>query len=176
VAQVASEWGLSGAETLIELIWREHNRVGCVMFNRDEDDMRTFLAHPLAMVGSDGSAIAPYGPFAATKPHPRFYGTYPRVLGRYVREFSVLSLEDAVRKMSGLPAERFGLRDRGVIAEKMMADVVVFDPVTIVDQATFEDPHAYPVGISHVLVSGQVVVDNGEHTGKLPGRVLRAGA
>ena len=175
VAQVADEWGLSGAETLVELIWREHNQVGCVMFNRDEDDMRTFLAHPLAMVGSDGSAIAPYGPFAATKPHPRFYGTYPRVLGRYVREYALLGLEDAVRKMSGLPAERFGLRDRGVIAENMMADVVVFDPLTFIDQATFEDPHAYPIGISHVLVSGQLVVDQGEHTGKLPGRVLRAG-
>jgi len=174
VAQVAEEWGLSGAETVIELIRRERNHVGVVMFNRDEDDMRTFLRHPLAMVGSDGSAIAPYGPFAESKPHPRFYGTYPRILGRYVREAPVLSLADAVHKMTGLPAERFGLAGRGRMAENMLADLVVFDPRTVIDIATFEQPHAFPIGIHDVLVAGQPVVRAGEHTGAMPGRVLRA--
>jgi N-acyl-D-amino-acid deacylase len=174
VAQVAEEWGLEGAETVIELIRRERNRVGVVMFNRDEEDMRTFLRHPLAMVGSDGSAIAPYGPFAASKPHPRFYGTHPRILGRYVRESNVLSLEDAVHKMSGLPAARFGLTERGRVAEGLVADLVVFDALTVIDTATFEDPHVFPIGIDDVLVAGQPVVRGGEHTGALPGRVLRA--
>ena len=174
LAQLAEEWGMHGAETVIELIRREQNRVGVVMFNRDEDDMRTFLRHPLAMVGSDGSSIAPYGPFSTSKPHPRFYGTYPRILGRYVRESPVLSLEDAVHKMTGLPADRFGLSDRGRVAEGLIADLVVFDPNTVVDTATFENPHAYPVGIHDVLVAGQPVIRGGEHTGALPGRVLRA--
>jgi len=174
VAQVAADWGMSGAETVIELIRRERNRVGVVMFNRNEDDMRTFLRHELAMVGSDGSAIAPYGPFASSKPHPRFYGTYPRILGRYVREAHVLALEDAVHKMTGLPAQRFGLSDRGRVTDGAIADLVVFDPLTIIDQATFEEPHAYPIGVHDVLVAGQPVVRAGEHTGALPGRVLRA--
>ena len=126
------------------------------------------------MVGSDGSAIAPYGPFAASKPHPRFYGTYPRILGRYVREAPVLSLTDAVHKVTGLPAERFGLAGRGRVAEDMIADLVVFDPRTVIDTATFEQPHAFPIGIHDVLVAGRPVVRAGEHTGALPGRVLRA--
>jgi N-acyl-D-amino-acid deacylase len=175
IAQVAEEWGMDGAETAIELIRRERNRVGVVMFNRDEEDMRTFLRHPLAMVGSDGSAIAPYGPWVDTKPHPRFYGTHPRILGRYVREARVLSLEDAVHKMTGLPAERFGLAERGRIGEGLVADVVVFDPATVIDMATFDQPHSFPIGIEHVLVAGQAVIRDGQHTGALPGRVLRAG-
>jgi N-acyl-D-amino-acid deacylase len=172
--QVADQWGVDGAEVCIELIRRERNRVGVVMFNRDEGDVRYFIRHPLAMIGSDGSAISPGGPFADTRPHPRFYGTFPRILGRYVREEALLSLEEAVHKMTGIPAARFGLSDRGTIAEGQLADLVVFDPTTVIDRATFESPHQFPTGIAHVFVAGQAVVSNGEHTGALPGRVLRA--
>ena len=124
------------------------------------------------MIGSDGSALAPYGDMADSKPHPRSYGTFPRVLGEYAREQRVLSLPQAVHKMTGLPARRFGLADRGVIRVGAKADLVVFDSARVADQATYEDPHRYPVGIEHVLVNGRVVVRDGEHSGNLPGRVL----
>ncbi|MBI3979268.1 MAG: D-aminoacylase [Chloroflexi bacterium] len=176
IQQVADDWQMEPTAAAIELIVRERNRVGVVMFNRDESDMRSFLRHPLGMVGSDGSAIAPYGPFANSKPHPRFYGTHPRILGRYVREARVLSLESAIHKMTGLPAMRFGMKDRGTIDRGKAADLVVFDPATVVDRATFESPHNYPVGIRDVFVAGQAVITNEEHTGALPGKVLRAGS
>jgi N-acyl-D-amino-acid deacylase len=172
--QLADDWHVDGAEVCIELIRRERNRVGVVMFNRDEQDVRYFVQHPLSMIGSDGSSVAPYGPFVDTKPHPRFYGTFPKILGRYVRDEPLLSLEQAVHKMTGVPATRFGLTDRGTVAPGQMADLVVFDPATVTDRATFESPHQYPVGIDHVFVAGQAVVRDGEHTGALPGRVLRA--
>ena len=106
------------------------------------------------------------------KPHPRSYGTFPRVLGRYVRDEKVLTLEEAVKKMTSITAERFGLADRGVICEGAWADLVLFDPQTVADRATFTDPHQYPVGIPCVIVSGVVVIDQGQHTGALPGQVL----
>jgi N-acyl-D-aspartate/D-glutamate deacylase len=108
------------------------------------------------------------------KPHPRSYGTFPRVLGEYVREQRVLTLAHAVHKMTGLPARRLGLRDRGVIRPGAQADLVVLDPGRVADLATYGDPHRYPVGIEHVLVNGRLVIRDGEHTGVLPGRVLRA--
>lgn len=108
-------------------------------------------------------------------PHPRFYGTFPRVLGKYVRDEPLISLETAVHKMTGMPARRLGLSDRGVLREGAVADVVVFDPATVIDLATFEDPHRYPVGIPHVLVNGEPVIKNGKHTGARPGTVLKRG-
>ena len=120
-------------------------------------------------------AKAPYGPMGQGKPHPRAYGTFPRVLGRYVRELGVLTLEEAVRKMTSLPAGKLGIPGRGVLAENAFADVVVFDPATVADRATFTDPHQYPAGIPYVIVNGVVTVEDGEHTGALAGRVLRRG-
>jgi N-acyl-D-aspartate/D-glutamate deacylase len=120
-----------------------------------------------------GFALAADGQLAIGKPHPRSYGTFPRVLGRYARDERVLSLEEAVFKMTGLPARRLGLRDRGVLAVGAKADVVVFDAATVADRATYENPHQYAAGIGHVLVNGRVVIAAGEHTGALPGRVLR---
>ena len=137
--------------------------------------MRVFLAHPQSMIGSDGKAISPTGAWAADKPHPRFYGTYPRILGRYVRDEPVISLESAIYKMSGFPAARIGLRDRGRIEEGLAADIVVFDPDRVIDRATFEDPQNLAEGVSHVLVGGEAVVSDGVHTGARPGRVLRRG-
>jgi N-acyl-D-amino-acid deacylase len=144
-----------------------------ILFQLDEADLRRALAHPHVMIGSDGSSLAAEGPLAVGKPHPRSYGTFPRVLGRYARDGHALSLPDAVWKMTGLPARRLGLTDRGVLAPGAMGDVVVFDAATVADRATYEDPHRYPVGIGHVLVNGRVVIADGEHTGALPGRVLR---
>jgi N-acyl-D-amino-acid deacylase len=125
------------------------------------------------MIGSDGSALAPYGELGEGKPHPRSYGTFARVLGEYTRERRLLSLPQAVHKMTGLPARRLGLKDRGVIRVGARADLVVFDPKRVADEATYEDPHRYPTGIEHVLVNGRWVIRDGQHTGSLPGRVLR---
>ena len=144
--------------------------------NRVESDVRYFLGHDLAIIGSDGRAVSPYGPYANALPHPRFYGTYPRILGRYVREEpAALTLENAVYKMTGFPAKRLGMKDRGLVKEGLTADLVVFDPATVIDNSTWEDPHQYPDGIPYVLVKGVPVVDEGTHTGARPGRVLRRG-
>ena len=138
-----------------------------------ERDLRQALVHPRVMIGSDGSALAPYGELAAGAPHPRSYGTFPRVLGLYAREERLLSLPQAVHKMTGLPARRLGLRDRGVIRVGAKADLVVLDPRTVADAASDEDPQRYPRGIEHVLVNGRFVIRDGEHTGSLPGTLLR---
>ncbi|MEE8362577.1 MAG: amidohydrolase family protein, partial [Dehalococcoidia bacterium] len=176
LAEVAEIRGVDGIEAMLMLIDEEDNQVAEVMHNRDEGDIRFFLAYEHAMVGSDGTAIAHEGIWADSQPHPRFYGTFPRVLGRYVREEPLLSLETAVHKMTGMPAARLGLRDRGVLREGAVADVVVFDPETVIDRATYENPHRYPAGVSHVLVGGEAVIEDGRHTNARPGRVLRRGA
>jgi N-acyl-D-aspartate/D-glutamate deacylase len=169
IAQIAAERHVSGADAALDLLAENHGNVGIVMFYMSEADMRLALADPDVSICSDGSAISPaFG----GKPHPRYYGTFPRILGKYVREEKVLRLEDAVRKMTSLAAQRLGLRDRGVLREGSWADIVIFDPATIVDRATFEDPHQYPSGIEYVLVNGSVVVRHGQHTGARPGRVL----
>jgi len=141
-----------------------------VIFYGDEEDMEIVLRSPLSSFCSDSWATAPR---MGGKPHPRVYGTFPRVLGRYVRERRILSLEEAVRKMTSLPAGKLGLQDRGLIREGFWADIVVFDPNTVMDKATYQDPHQYPQGIHYVIVNGQVVVERGNHTGRLPGKVLR---
>ena len=164
------------AEAFLDLIDEEENGVGAVLHNRVEGDVRFFLSHPQAMIGSDGNAMAPDGIYAQDRPHPRYYGTFPRVLARYVRQQpAALELETAVHKMTGLPARRLGLKDRGLIEAGMAADVVVFDPDSVIDNATFDDPHRYPDGVPHVFVGGKPVVLDGEHTGARPGRVLRRG-
>lgn len=137
----------------------------------DEGDVERIMAHPFTMIASDGRLSEP----GVGHPHPRAYGTFPRVLGRYVRERGVISLEEAVRKMSYLPAQRMGLTDRGRIAEGMWADLVLFDAAHVRDRATFDDPHQYPEGIPYVLVNGVPVVDGGEFTDARPGRILRRG-
>jgi N-acyl-D-amino-acid deacylase len=125
------------------------------------------------MFGTDGYSLAPYGILGKGKPHPRSYGTYPRVLAKYVRESRLLTIENAIRKMTSLPAQKLGLQDRGLIKEGMYADIVVFDPEKVTDKATFADPHQYAEGIQYVIVNGKTVVEKGKHTGSLSGRVLR---
>jgi dihydroorotase/N-acyl-D-amino-acid deacylase len=127
------------------------------------------MAHPQTMIASDGRLSRP----GDGKPHPRSYGTFPRVLGRYVRELQLLTLEQGVHKMTGMPAARLRLTDRGLLKEGAFADVVVFDPLTIADRSTFEDPHQYPAGIDHVLVNGVAMVEGGAWTDRRAGRVLR---
>jgi N-acyl-D-amino-acid deacylase len=156
-------------EETLDLLIEEGGDVSIVMFYMSEKDMRAAIADPLVSFDSDGTAVSPdFG----GQPHPRYYGTFPRVLGHYVREEHVLTLEDAVRKMTSLAASRMKLLDRGLIRVGMWADLVVFDPDRIIDRATFDHPHAYPEGISHVLVNGITVIRNGEHTGALPGKPL----
>jgi dihydroorotase/N-acyl-D-amino-acid deacylase len=135
----------------------------------DEEDVQRIMRHPQTMIASDGRLSQP----GEGKPHPRAYGTFPRVLGRYSRELQLLTLEQAVHKMTGQPARRLGLTRRGVLRVGAYADVVVFDPMTVADRATFEDPHKYPAGIEQVLVNGVAMVEHGEFTNARPGRVLR---
>jgi N-acyl-D-aspartate/D-glutamate deacylase len=169
LAQIGHEEGKDPADAALDLLVEEGGDVGIVMFYMSEKDVRLAMQNPLVSFCSDGSAASPaFG----GRPHPRWYGTFPRVLGHYVREEGVLTLEEAVRKMTSYPARRLGLFDRGLIRKGMWADIVVFDPDSIIDRATFDDPHQYPAGIDHVIVNGVVVIRNGEHTGALPGRPL----
>ncbi len=173
--QIAEAWHTNPLDASLDLIIAEENNVSTVMFTICEEDVQTVMRAPFVMVGSDASAKAPYGPMSEGKPHPRAYGTFPRVLGRYVRELGVLTWEEAVRKMTSLPASKLGLPGRGVLAAGAFADVVVFDPATVADRATYTEPHQFPTGIEYVVVNGTVTVDRGEHTGALAGRVLRRG-
>jgi len=131
--------------------------------------VKRYMAHPQVMHASDGSTIE----FGKAQPHPRSYGTYPRILGRYVRELGVLSLPESIRKMTQLPASVLGLTDRGKIKSGYWADLVIFNPNTIIDNATFDAPHQYPTGITHVMVNGRIAINHGEYTKTLPGRVLK---
>lgn len=162
------------AETALWLVEsglsRAEPREGCagIYHAINEDDVQRVIRHPAAMIASDGGPVV----FGRGVPHPRNYGTFPRVLGRYVRELNLLPLEEAVRKMTWFPARRIGLADRGAIRVGMQADLVVFDPATVRDAATFERPHQYAEGFSTVIVNGQVVYEGGKMTGRRPGRVL----
>jgi N-acyl-D-amino-acid deacylase len=148
-------------------ILAEAGPVTVILDAMSEDDVRTVLAHPTTMIGSDGIP-------AGSRPHPRLHGTFPRVLGRYVRELGVLPLETAVHRMTGMPAAKFGLAGRGVVASGAFADLVLFDPATVADRATYDEPTRQPAGIAAVLVNGVRVMDAGRHTGARPGRALRA--
>ncbi len=170
---LAAERGVDPYQLLLEISRLDRNGSGMVGFGMSEENTARILAHPLCMICSDGSALAVDGPLAEGSPHPRSFGTFPRVLGWYTRDQSVMPLETAVHKMTGLPAARVRLQDRGGIRAGAYADIVVFDPVTVADRATFENPFQYPVGIRHVMVNGMLVIRDEEHTGALPGRPLR---
>jgi N-acyl-D-aspartate/D-glutamate deacylase len=166
VQEIADSRHVDPPDALFDILLEEDADVLMVIFGQAEDDVTYILTHPVVMVGSD--AIP-----SAGKPHPRFFGTFPRILGKYVREERRLSLPDAVRKMTSMPAQRLGLADRGMIKVGMWADIVIFDPATIGDAATYADPRQYPTGISYVLVNGQIAVRHGKTTGALGGKVLR---
>lgn len=168
IGQIAEMMDLPAEQAMLRVIQEEPAAVA-VFFIMDEADVQRVLAHPLCMVGSDGI------PSPTGKPHPRLYGTFPRVLGHYVRDERLFSLEEAVRKMTGLPARRFGLRDRGELREGWAADIVIFNPATIADIATYEDPRRYPQGIEYVIVNGQVAAERGKQLAPRAGRLLRRG-
>ncbi len=173
VADAARLAGKDPFDFVFDLLAATRGSVGCVYFIMSEDDVKLAMVQPWVAFGSDGSALATEGPLRKGVPHPRNFGTFPRVLGKYVREEHVLPLEEAVRKMTSLAASIAQLPDRGAIAPGKWADLVIFDPATVADQATFEQPFAYPVGIDTVVVNGQVVLDEGRHTNARAGRVLR---
>ncbi|MDO9028502.1 MAG: D-aminoacylase [Candidatus Roizmanbacteria bacterium] len=172
MAQIAKEEGKDPLDTVFDLIAASEGLISGVFFTQDENIVRTLMRHPLVVIGSDGSSLNAEGALGQRKVHPRNYGTFPRVLGRYVREEQVLSLEEAVAKMTAGTAERFGLTDRGIVREGTWADLVLFDAQTVLDTATFDDPCQYPVGIAYVIVNGQVVLEQGQYTGVLAGRLL----
>jgi len=172
IAEIARMRHQEPVETVLDLVIEEKAQINMLVFSISEEDMEKVLAHPLSAIGSDGVAVAPDGPLGRGKPHPRFYGTFPRVLGHYGREKGLFPLEEAIRKMTSAPAQRLGLQDRGLIAEGMAADLVIFDPQTINDRATYESPHQLPAGIHYVLVNGQIVIEPPGHTGVSAGKVL----
>jgi N-acyl-D-amino-acid deacylase len=184
LGDLADERGVDPLALTLDLLRENGGSVGMVGFGMSEENTARFLAHDRAMVASDGGAYAPYGPLSGSSPHPRGYGTFPRVLGHYVRDRGDLGLADAIAKMTLRPARRLGLaRDvsgavtgiepRGRLAPGYMADLVAFDPATVADTATFDDPHGYPTGIPHVVVNGVLTLRDGEHTGDLGGRAVR---
>ena len=172
MTQIAAARGMEPLDAAMELIADEGGKGHMILFQLDEHDVRRVLVHPRVMIGSDGYALAPTGEMSGGSPHPRSYGTFPRVLGAYTRDERLLGLPQAVHKMTGMPAARLGLRDRGVLRVGARADVVVFDRRQIADLATYETPHRYPEGIEYVIVNGRLVIKGGQHTGSLPGRVL----
>jgi len=177
LAAVAKRRGTSPEETAMDLVIKDGSRVGTIYFIINEDNIAAQLRKPWVSVGSDAGSMAAEGVFLKSNPHPRAYGSFARVLGKYVRDEQVISLAEAVRRMSALPAANLRLARRGTLAVGSFADVIVFDPATIRDNATFEQPHQYATGMRHVFVNGVAVLTDGEHTGAKPGRVvLGAGA
>jgi N-acyl-D-amino-acid deacylase len=172
LAEVARLRGESVPDTIMNLVLADRSRVGTVYFMMSEDNIRKQMLLPWVSFGSDAASMAPELPFTKSSAHPRAYGNFARLLGKYVREERVIPLEEAVRRLSGLPATNLGLDKRGFVREGMFADLAVFDPAQIGDRATFEKPHQYAVGMTHVFVNGVQVLENGDHTGAKPGRAV----
>jgi len=173
IAQIATEEHKEPLDALLDLVIAAKDHVGAVYFTMNEDDVKYALRQEFVSVGTDAGAVNVQGPLSESKVHPRAYGTFPRILGRYVREEHLLTLEEAIRKFASLPAQRLGLRDRGVLRAGAFADITIFDSAKINDIATFEDPHRASTGIEYVLVNGVISLDHGQVTGRLGGRPLR---
>lgn len=164
--ETAQMRGEEPLESVFDLLVEEECAVAMISFTMAEEDVRAIIRHPATMVGTDGI-------WSHSTPHPRIYGTYPRILGTYVRTEKLLSWEEAVRKMTSFPAQKFGLWRKGIVRTGMDADLVLFGPSTIADRSSYQEPHRYPVGIPYVILNGQVVVDQERYTGGLVGKVLR---
>ena len=173
ISEIAAEQKKDPLDAVFDLILADHGQTGAIYFMMSEADVRAAMQSPLVSFCTDSGARATDGPLAGSKSHPRGWGSYPRILGQYVRDEKLLSLEAAIHKMTGAPAARVGLRDRGLIKEGMFADITIFDPAKVIDKATFESPNQYPAGIEYVLVNGKISVDKGQHTSALAGRALR---
>jgi len=173
LAAVAASRKQDWTETVMDLVLEDRTRVGVAFFLMSEDNVRRQIRLPWMSFGSDAGSAAAEGVFLKSLPHPRAYGNFARLLGKYVRDEKLIPLTDAIHRLTGLPAANLGLADRGLLKPGAFADVVVFDPATIADRATFEKPHQYAVGAKHVFVNGTAVLRDGEHTGALPGRALK---
>ena len=173
LSEIASDQNKAPLDALLDFIIADHGQTGAIFFMMKESDMQAALKSPFVSICTDSGARATDGPLAGSKSHPRGWGTYPRILGKYVRDEKLMPLEFAIHKMTGLPASNVGLKQRGLIREGYFADLTIFDPKTVIDRATFADPNQYPVGINFVIVNGQVEVDNGQRTPAEAGRVLR---
>lgn len=173
LAEVAEMRGTDPAYTAMDLVVEDNSRVDAAFFLMSEDNVRKKITKPWISFGSDAGAPATEGVFLQSNPHPRAYGNFARVLGRYRRDEELVSLPDAIRRMTSLPAYNTGIRERGQLTSGYFADVVVFDPETIADHASFSDPHRYATGVAHVFVNGTQVLRDGEHTGAMPGKVVR---
>jgi N-acyl-D-amino-acid deacylase len=172
LAEVAKMRGKDPVETIMDLLLEDRSRIGTIYFLMSEDNIKKQIRQPWVSFGSDAASISAEGVFLKSAAHPRTYGNFARLLGKYVRDEKVISLTEAVRRLTSLPATNLGLNHRGLLQRGMFADVVIFDPQTIADRATFESPHQYSVGVRDVFVNGQQVLKNGEHTGAKPGRAL----
>ncbi len=169
LADYMAETGTDAVDSICDLLLAESLGVAQVTSGPWTETLRHFVRHPLGMVGTDST-------FLGEKPAPRTYGSFPRILGQFVRDEQLLSLEEAVRKMTGAPAARLGLTDRGLLRDGLVADLVIFDAARVRSNATYDEPRRYPDGIDYVIVNGELVVDGGRHTGALPGRALRRGS
>jgi N-acyl-D-aspartate/D-glutamate deacylase len=172
MSEIIKDMGKSGIDTLFDVLINNGGSVPTVYFHHSEDDMRYALKQPWVSIGSDGTAVTEKGELARGNPHPRYFGTFPRVLGRYVREEKVLTMEEAIRKMTSANAAKVKQFDRGLLRPGMAADVTVFNAATIIDHATYDKPLQYSTGVEYVIVNGKVVLDKGEHTGARPGTIL----
>jgi dihydroorotase/N-acyl-D-amino-acid deacylase len=173
LAEIATEQNKDPLDALFDLILADHSQTGAIYFMMNENDLLAAMKSPFVSFCTDSGARATDGPLSSAKSHPRGWGSYPRILGRYVRDQKVLTLEQAVEKMTGMPAARVGLKDRGLLREGMFADIAIFNPATVIDRATFETPNQYPEGMAYVIVNGQLSVDAGKRTSALAGRPLR---
>lgn len=175
MSDVIAAEGKDPVETMFDVITEERGQTPTVFFHHSEQDMRLAMKQPWTSIGSDGAAVNPDGPTGVPHHHPRYYGTFPRVLGRYVREEKVLTLPEAIYKMTALNADKLGIKDRGRLKEGLWADITLFNARMVIDQATFEKPKQYPIGVPYVIVNGQIVLDRGRHTGNLAGQIVYGG-
>jgi N-acyl-D-amino-acid deacylase len=173
LAEVARQRGKSPEETIVDLVIEDDSRVGTAYFIMSEENLAKKIAQPWMAFGSDAESLAPEGVFLKSNPHPRAYGNFARLLGKYVRDEQVIALPEAIRRLTALPADNLGLTERGRLQVGHFADIAVFDPATIRDHATYADPHQYATGVQHVIVNGVPVLMDGEHTGATPGRAIR---
>jgi N-acyl-D-aspartate/D-glutamate deacylase len=170
--EVIAAIGGDAFDVMFKLLEENGGSIPTIYFHHSEEDMRYALAQPFVSIGSDGTAVKTEGPLAKGNPHPRYYGTFPRVLGRYVRDDKVLTVEEAVRKMTSANAAKIGIYDRGLVRPGLWADITVFNPQTVIDMSTWEAPHQYAKGIEYVVVNGEIVLAGGKHSSARPGKIL----
>ena len=173
ISEISKELNIDPLDFVFDLLIKERGSVKTLVFCMDEEDIKTIMKHPHTIIASDGRAVAPYGELNKGITHPRYYGAFPRVLGKYVRDEKVLSLETAIKKMTSMPAKTMRLDNRGILALNKVADITIFNPKTVCDVATYENPHQYSKGIEKVILSGEIIIDKGNHTNKLVGQIIK---